>query len=274
MSDLSCPPEAKFPAAHQSSPCEFKKSKLTLHNAIPNFPCPARYHGYEILNPIYAIKTERRKHRRVHGKIGFVELAKKIAQNWKDVDKDVKEYFKELSSKDHERYCCDIKRSKDHGVSMTVLTANGMISDDKLSTAYDNHIEFKRDTDITNCSSINKKRKLIHGDPHMEAYLKQQCSNSVTLEPPEFETSVIQSVQAKQPLKCALQEHSTNTCPKVHLSCNTISYICPDWPVTHGNRILESSDCFHDFKTGCMSAQCEDEVDKDILKFLFDLVNE
>eukprot|EP00957_Ditylum_brightwellii_P203200 15333625-Ditylum_brightwellii.AAC.1 len=65
MSDLSCPSEAKLLAAHQSRPYASKlvskKSMLTLENAITNVPCPARYRGLNILNPIYAVKNEKRK---------------------------------------------------------------------------------------------------------------------------------------------------------------------------------------------------------------------
>eukprot|EP00957_Ditylum_brightwellii_P100533 7663450-Ditylum_brightwellii.AAC.1 len=100
---------------------------LTLENAIPNIPLPARYRGTNILNPIYVIKTERRKHRKSHGKISFVELSKKIAQNWNNSDKGVKDFFKELSEKDYERYKSDLKRSKDYDASAARLTADNGI---------------------------------------------------------------------------------------------------------------------------------------------------
>eukprot|EP00957_Ditylum_brightwellii_P021860 1648752-Ditylum_brightwellii.AAC.1 len=181
LSDLSCPPEAKFLATHQSCQSESKfiskKSMLLLDNAIPNVPCPARYRGSNILNPIYKVKTEKRKHHRAHGKISFIQLGKKVAQNWKCAGEDVKDYFRELSFKDHERYFCELGRSEYQYAAMAMLTTDGRIPCVKPSTAYESQMEIKRCTDTTNSPTADKKIKLIHGDPHtdiqMEAHLKQ-----------------------------------------------------------------------------------------------------
>eukprot|EP00957_Ditylum_brightwellii_P212125 15366998-Ditylum_brightwellii.AAC.1 len=175
-------------------------------------------------------------------------------------------------------YVCDLERSDDNDVTMAMamLTADDGIPCVKPSTAYKHQMEIKRFTDVTDSPTADKKRKLIHGDPHtdmnMEAYLKQHSCSAVTSEPPRLEASLIRGGQAKQLITC--QDHRTTACTKVYPSYNTISNVSPTWPVIHGNKILESSNFSLDSKKGCISTQFEDKVDKDILQFLFDLVND
>eukprot|EP00957_Ditylum_brightwellii_P135051 10296977-Ditylum_brightwellii.AAC.1 len=142
---------------------------------------------------------------------------------------------------------------------MAVSTTNGVISGVKPSIEYE---EFKTNTDVTDCPCTSKKRKLIHGDPQKEANLKQHHFTSAALEHPKLEADAIQGVPEKQPLHYLSEEHRTNACLEIYPSCSTISNIHPTWPVTHGNGILESSDCFHHFTEGCVSAQYEDKIDR------------
>jgi len=264
LSDLSCSPEARFLAVHESSPFGSKKRQLlTLENAFLNTPLPARYRGANILNPIYEIKTERRKHRKTHGKISFIRLSKKIAQNWKHSDKGIKDYFKELSLKDCGRYKSDLKKSKDHDASVARLTAVDGIPSIKSSFAYGNQMEVRRYSDATNSPTANKKRKLMQGGAHTEACPKQCCSTSITYKFPPMEESTIQDVQTKQLMKCLLQDNCTAISSES--DCTMFKPL-----------VCSSYQLCRDFEEGCTctQAQYEDEVDKDIIQFLFDLVNE
>mmetsp|Transcript_6017 Transcript_6017/g.8946 ORF Transcript_6017/g.8946 Transcript_6017/m.8946 type:complete len:394 (-) Transcript_6017:44-1225(-) len=288
MSDLSCSPEARFLASHESSPFGSKKKQLlTLENAFLDTPLPARYRGTNILNPIYAIKTERRKHRKSHGKISFIQLSKKIAQNWNNSDKGIKDYFKELSVKDYERYKSDLKKSKDHDASVARLAADDGILSVKSSTAYGNQMEIRRYSDATNFPTANKKRKLMQGGAHTEVCRKQHCSTSITYKSPQMEELTIQDVQTKQPIKCLSQDNCMAISSEALPCRNGISNVACAWPVSLGKTIFVSSDrtefeplvrssyqLCRDFKEGRTQAQYEDEVDKDIMQFLFDLVNE
>lgn len=49
-------------------------------------------------------KSGPRPHRKTHGIIGFQELAKMIAQRWKDATKETREHYKKLSLEDSARY--------------------------------------------------------------------------------------------------------------------------------------------------------------------------
>eukprot|EP00957_Ditylum_brightwellii_P177055 13487945-Ditylum_brightwellii.AAC.1 len=97
-------------------------------------------------------------------------------------------------------------------MAMAMLTAEDGIPCVKPSTAYESQIEVKRYTDITNCPNADKERKLIHGDPHMDAYLKQHSCDLVALEPLQLEASLIHGGQAKRSI--TFQDHSTTARPR------------------------------------------------------------
>eukprot|EP00957_Ditylum_brightwellii_P060515 4594877-Ditylum_brightwellii.AAC.1 len=69
---------------------------------------------------------------------------------------------------------------------MAMWTSDGRIQ----SIAYENQMEIKICTDIMICCTIIKKMKLVHGDTHTEANLKQNSCCSVTLEPSQLEDSL------------------------------------------------------------------------------------
>jgi HMG (high mobility group) box len=48
--------------------------------------------------------SQKRKHRKVHGKISFRSLTKRIAAKWKALPDEVKDAFREISDRDHHRY--------------------------------------------------------------------------------------------------------------------------------------------------------------------------
>eukprot|EP00957_Ditylum_brightwellii_P127149 9694621-Ditylum_brightwellii.AAC.1 len=78
-----------------------------------------------------------------------------------------------------------------------------------------------------------------------------------------MEESTIQDVQTKQLMKGLLQEN----CMAISSEADHTKFeplVCSSYQLSR------------DFKEGCMQmqAQYEDEVDKDIIQFLFDLVNE
>jgi len=75
-----------------------------LDDAIAHPDLPLRYQNAGIANPLVMIRKERRKHRKVHGKIGFIQLCKMIANRWKTSDSETKAYFKSLAAADFLRF--------------------------------------------------------------------------------------------------------------------------------------------------------------------------
>lgn len=49
-------------------------------------------------------RTKKRRHRKTHGKISFTTLSKLISQRWKELSADEKDFFRQVASKDWERY--------------------------------------------------------------------------------------------------------------------------------------------------------------------------
>jgi len=57
-------------------------------------------------------KPKKRRHRKSHGKIGFADLARTIAEKWKTLDAESRKVFEACASKEKERYQREIKEWK------------------------------------------------------------------------------------------------------------------------------------------------------------------
>jgi hypothetical protein len=57
-------------------------------------------------------KAKKRRHRKSHGKIGFADLAKTIAEKWKTLDAESRKVFEACAAKEKERYQREIKEWK------------------------------------------------------------------------------------------------------------------------------------------------------------------
>eukprot|EP00526_Cylindrotheca_closterium_P011648 CAMPEP_0113629872 /NCGR_PEP_ID=MMETSP0017_2-20120614/15513_1 /TAXON_ID=2856 /ORGANISM="Cylindrotheca closterium" /LENGTH=494 /DNA_ID=CAMNT_0000540299 /DNA_START=5 /DNA_END=1489 /DNA_ORIENTATION=- /assembly_acc=CAM_ASM_000147 len=65
------------------------------------------------IEQILSTSRETRRHRRTHGKISFGDLARKIAEKWKIVDKERKAVFEHYAELDTRRYRRELKLWKD-----------------------------------------------------------------------------------------------------------------------------------------------------------------
>ena len=57
-------------------------------------------------------KVKKRRHRKSHGKIGFADLARTIAEKWKTLDAESRAVFEACAAKEKERYADEIKNWK------------------------------------------------------------------------------------------------------------------------------------------------------------------
>jgi hypothetical protein len=58
----------------------------------------------KVLNRTFFPKRAKRAHRKVHGKIGLVQLARTVSQRWKELSPEKRQHYKELAEKDKERH--------------------------------------------------------------------------------------------------------------------------------------------------------------------------
>jgi len=58
----------------------------------------------DVLNRNLFPARRKRAHRKVHGKIGLVKLAKTVSQRWKDLSDEKRKYYQELAEKDRQRH--------------------------------------------------------------------------------------------------------------------------------------------------------------------------
>jgi hypothetical protein len=69
----------------------------------------------------------KRRHRKVHGKISFMDLACVIADRWNDLDAQVKYVFEEVAAAANETYKSDLKEwktGKNDSSGTTTKTSN------------------------------------------------------------------------------------------------------------------------------------------------------
>jgi HMG (high mobility group) box len=57
-------------------------------------------------------RTQKRSHRKTHGKISFTALSKLVSQRWKEIQPEQKEFYQHVASKDWERYQDELTRCK------------------------------------------------------------------------------------------------------------------------------------------------------------------
>jgi hypothetical protein len=58
----------------------------------------------DVMNRTFFPKRSKRAHRKVHGKIGLVQLARTVSKRWKDLSPEKKQQYKDLAGKDKERH--------------------------------------------------------------------------------------------------------------------------------------------------------------------------
>ena len=57
-------------------------------------------------------RTKKRRHRKSHGRISFIELSKEISSRWKKLTDDRKEFYREVAAVDFARYQQELKESE------------------------------------------------------------------------------------------------------------------------------------------------------------------
>lgn len=59
-------------------------------------------------------RNQKRRHRKSHGKISFTTLSRLISQRWKQLDETRKDFYREIASKDWQRYQHELQECKGH----------------------------------------------------------------------------------------------------------------------------------------------------------------
>ena len=49
-------------------------------------------------------RSQKRRHRKSHGRISFIELSKQISSRWKKLPEEHKQFYREVSTLDHARF--------------------------------------------------------------------------------------------------------------------------------------------------------------------------
>mmetsp|Transcript_11140 Transcript_11140/g.16363 ORF Transcript_11140/g.16363 Transcript_11140/m.16363 type:complete len:359 (+) Transcript_11140:17-1093(+) len=184
IAELSHSPPARSLGRNRLSLIDSQGSSLALEDALHDVPLPARYQGAGILNPLKVINNQRRKHRKVHGKIGFLQLSRTIAEKWKNADQKTKDYFKALSMKDLERYRHESERNSASCTSMSTDDDSALLGTNGI------HIELNKPVNILTHAE-RRKRKATQVIDHPEVHLKRQCLIS---EPYQVKSSITHDV--------------------------------------------------------------------------------
>lgn len=106
----------------------------TIHdNKIYHPNVPRRYRDVRLSIDWYAGpgKRKKRKHRKGHGKIGFLELSKVISERWARldiVDPETKSFVKKIAQSEIEEYYREVKEYKE------MLAANGLVEPTATTT--------------------------------------------------------------------------------------------------------------------------------------------
>lgn len=99
----------------KSKATNFPRRPLSAYNMFFKFQRHCIIHGLNGMQDIDKVHDiicisiakcgeKKRIHRTSHGKIGFAELARRIAESWRVCDASLKAYFQELSKRDKKRY--------------------------------------------------------------------------------------------------------------------------------------------------------------------------
>jgi len=93
-------------------------NKSSLDNKVYLDDVPQRYKSIRLLPDWYAGpgKRKKRKHRKQHGKIGFLELSRVISARWAqlaEIDPETKAFVQKIAQSEIEEYYRDMKRYKE-----------------------------------------------------------------------------------------------------------------------------------------------------------------
>jgi len=131
-------------------------NKSSLDNKVYLDDVPQRYKSIRLLPDWYAGpgKRKKRKHRKQHGKIGFLELSRVISARWAqlaEIDPETKSFVQKIAQSEIEEYYRDMKRYKELAKDMLP----GMI---KLSACSDappkKSAEKRRRSSISNSNNF------------------------------------------------------------------------------------------------------------------------
>ncbi|KAL3826546.1 hypothetical protein ACHAXA_003610 [Cyclostephanos tholiformis] len=104
-------------------------NKSSLDNKVYLDDVPQRYKNIRLLPDWYAGpgKRKKRKHRKQHGKIGFLELSRVISARWAEldvIDPETKAFVQKIAQTEIDEYYRDMKRYKELTKGMLPMMSN------------------------------------------------------------------------------------------------------------------------------------------------------
>jgi len=131
-------------------------NKSSLDNKVYLDDVPQRYKSIKLLPDWYAGpgKRKKRKHRKQHGKIGFLELSRVISARWAEldvVDPETKAFVQKIAQMEIDEYYRDMKRYKEFTKDMLPVMSKfvpskksaGKRSSSNISNCNDSALEVK-----------------------------------------------------------------------------------------------------------------------------------
>lgn len=79
-------------------------------------------------------RTKKRRHRKTHGKISFTTLSKVISQRWKSLDLSQKDFYRQVASKDWERYQKELAEYKKTNEARTCANAGATATGSSIAS--------------------------------------------------------------------------------------------------------------------------------------------
>ena len=77
-----------------------------------------------VLNRTFFPKRTKRAHRKVHGKIGLVSLARTVSQRWKDLSDEKRKYYQDLADEDKKRHKKAMSEYQERKAAESMLSIN------------------------------------------------------------------------------------------------------------------------------------------------------
>lgn len=159
--------------------------------------------GYSLDTGSKGKQTQKRRHRKTHGKIGFADLARTISCKWKEIDAETKERFEREADKEKQRYKIALSKWKED----SKLAASQKLANDDAGSVQS---DLKDDEDGT---SLARRISLDYSTASNSTAAAAAAANTTSARTEVTEGTQQDSLAA---LIAALQHRSMNI-PPPHL---------------------------------------------------------
>mmetsp|Transcript_11417 Transcript_11417/g.18364 ORF Transcript_11417/g.18364 Transcript_11417/m.18364 type:complete len:536 (+) Transcript_11417:169-1776(+) len=89
----------------------------------------------KVLNRSFFPKRAKRAHRKVHGKIGLVDLAREVSKRWKELDPESRKHYQDLAEEDRKRHKEVMAEYQERKAAENMVSMGAKESDDEEGAA-------------------------------------------------------------------------------------------------------------------------------------------